>query len=147
MQSAKGRKANLWEYDRKKKKVRCLACAKRCLIGRNELGYCKVRKNIGKQLITLNYGKILVMDTKSIEALPMYNFLPGANVLTISCLGTNLRGKIGYAEGYEKKLEGIKVRSVDYVISKAEKEKVNAIAFLGTNESDPFVYPEFAYKC
>ena len=145
MAKAEFEEAILWETE--KKGIRCLACFRYCLISKNDVGFCRVRKNIGKKLITLNFGKLNLIEKASIESLPIYHFYPGISVFKIASIGTNFKGKIGFEEGDEEKLKKLKVWIPENLIKKVKSENAQAIAFLGTRYSEPFVYPEFAFRC
>ena len=137
--------AILWKEGRKG--IKCRACFKYCTIEKNEVGFCRVRKNIGKKLVSLNFGKLEMIEKNKIESLPIYHFNPGIQIFKISSIGTNLKGRIGFEENYEKKLEKLKEYEPENLIKKIKNENAKGIAFLGTRTSDPFVYPEFAFRC
>lgn len=128
-----------------KKGIRCFACVRKCLIKKGDVGFCKFRENIGKKLVSLNFGRVLFTEKQPIENF-LYHFMPGSSVLAVISIGSNLEGKIGFNDKYEKKFEACSFYSPDSLIRKARKENVQSIAFLGTKESDPFVYPEFAFR-
>ncbi len=55
-------------YSKEKKgKIKCLACAHKCLISKGKTGVCGVRKNIKGKLILLVYGKVVSMNIDAIE--------------------------------------------------------------------------------
>jgi pyruvate formate lyase activating enzyme len=139
--------AFFWEIEPRKRAIRCYACGRECLIKRNEVGYCRVRQNPGKKLVTLNFGKFISIGKQKVENLPLYNFLPNSYVLTLASIGNNIKGKIGFREGYEKLLEKCGNYTPDKIIMRARKENVQGIAFMGSRESEPFIYPEFAFRC
>ena len=139
------REAFLWSKE--KRGLRCKVCFRKCLIKRKgQVGYCRVRENNGKKIVAKNFGRILFADVKPVESLPLYHFLPGSKVLAVSSIGANLKGKIGFKDGYEEKLKDCSSYSPDDLVAKAEKQKVSSIAFLGNEESEPFLYPEFTFR-
>lgn len=75
----------------KGKKVRCTACAHKCLIQENRAGICRVRKNINGKLFSLVYGKIAAMHVDPIEKKPLYHFLPGSYAFSIGTVGCNFK--------------------------------------------------------
>lgn len=72
-------------------KVRCLACAHKCLIFDGKTGICGVRKNIGGKLYLLVYGKIVAENVDPIEKKPFYCFLPGSRAYSVGSVGCNFR--------------------------------------------------------
>ena len=78
-------------YDKKERKVvKCNLCPHGCTIKDQEVGICKVRKNVGGTLISLNYGKISSLAYDPIEKKPLYHFYPGKKILSIGSYGCNL---------------------------------------------------------
>ncbi|MEN3044153.1 MAG: AmmeMemoRadiSam system radical SAM enzyme [Candidatus Hydrothermales bacterium] len=68
------------------KKVKCLACAHRCVIFEGKRGICKVRFNInGKLYVPFNY--VSGLNNDPIEKKPFFHFLPGSYALTFGMLG------------------------------------------------------------
>ncbi len=67
-------------------KVRCFACAHRCVIFEGKRGICKVRYNKGGKLfVPFNYVSGLQNDP--IEKKPFFHVLPGSYALTFGMLG------------------------------------------------------------
>lgn len=71
-------------------RVKCLLCPHNCEIYDNELGKCRVRKNLNGRLVTLNYGSITASCLDPIEKKPLYHFQPGKKILSIGSFGCNL---------------------------------------------------------
>jgi pyruvate formate lyase activating enzyme len=69
-------------------KVRCLACAHRCLISEGRRGICQVRFNRDGAL-RVPYGYTVGLNADPIEKKPFFHVLPGANALTFGMLGCN----------------------------------------------------------
>lgn len=71
------------------KRVRCYACAHRCVIFEGKRGICQVRFNRdGKLYVPWGYVSSLGLDP--IEKKPFYHVLPGARTLTFGMLGCDL---------------------------------------------------------
>jgi pyruvate formate lyase activating enzyme len=70
-------------------KVKCKLCWRECVIAKEKIGFCRVRKNIQGRLYSLNYGKIISMAVDPIEKKPFYHFAPGSSALSIACAGCN----------------------------------------------------------
>jgi pyruvate formate lyase activating enzyme len=67
-------------------KVRCFACAHRCLITSGRRGICQVRFNRDGKLL-VPYGYTVGLNPDPIEKKPFYHVLPGATALTFGMLG------------------------------------------------------------
>jgi pyruvate formate lyase activating enzyme len=67
-------------------KVRCFACAHRCLIRDGQRGICQVRFNHAGVLY-VPYGYTVGLNPDPIEKKPLYHVLPGATALTFGMLG------------------------------------------------------------
>jgi pyruvate formate lyase activating enzyme len=78
-------------YEKKNDKIRCLACAHKCLIGKGKAGVCGVRKNVDGKLMLLVYGKVVSMHVDPIEKKPLYHFLPRTSSFSIGTVGCNFR--------------------------------------------------------
>ncbi len=71
-------------------KVVCKLCPHNCIIGEGKLGLCRVRKNIGGSLYSLNYGEITALSLDPIEKKPLFHFYPSSNILSVGTWGCNL---------------------------------------------------------
>lgn len=69
--------------------VRCSLCAHRCLIPFDQTGFCRVRKNIGGVLYSLNYGLVSSEAIDPVEKKPLYHFLPGTTTYSLGTFGCN----------------------------------------------------------
>lgn len=69
--------------------VQCTLCPHFCYLKMDEIGRCRVRKNIGGKLYTLNYGLCSSMAMDPIEKKPLYHFYPGSGVFSIGTVGCN----------------------------------------------------------
>jgi pyruvate formate lyase activating enzyme len=67
-------------------KVRCLACAHRCLIAPGHRGICKVRFNENGQL-RVPFGYVAGLQCDPVEKKPFFHVLPGSGALTFGMLG------------------------------------------------------------
>ncbi len=70
-------------------KVRCLACAHRCLVLPGRSGICGVRENRGGKLYSLVYGHAVAAEVDPIEKKPLYHFYPGSRAYSIATAGCN----------------------------------------------------------
>ncbi len=71
--------------------LRCLACARRCLLREGATGYCTAIACHDGALVSTAYGVIAEASVTPIENKPVYHYRPGAQVLSLGGLGCNLR--------------------------------------------------------
>ena len=83
-------KALLWET-LPENKVRCYACAHRCVIKDGQYGICGTRKNIDGKLLTNVYEYPIAINTDPIEKKPLFHFLPGSKAMSIGTAGCNFK--------------------------------------------------------
>lgn len=69
--------------------VRCGTCARRCVLGEGEVGWCATRQNREGTLVTLSYGLISSLSANPIEKKPLYHFYPGTVALTAGSWSCN----------------------------------------------------------
>lgn len=86
---------SLWR--REGEKIRCLACAHRCLIGAGSRGICKVRFNRAGEL-RVPFGYVAGLACDPVEKKPFFHVLPGAGALTFGMLGCDF--KCGYCQNW-----------------------------------------------
>src|SRR5512144_1446635 len=70
-------------------RVRCLACAHRCVVLPEGRGVCRVRFNRAGSLQAPS-GYVSSLSPDPVEKKPLYHVLPGAIALTFGMLGCNL---------------------------------------------------------
>ncbi len=71
--------------------VRCFLCPHNCLIKPGRTGLCRVRRNEGGVLYSMNYGRITALNIDPIEKKPLYHFYPGSRILSVGSFGCNLK--------------------------------------------------------
>lgn len=79
----------LWKQE--EQGLRCLACARQCLLHRESIGYCTAVVNWEDTLYSTAYGVVGEASVTPIENRPVYHYKPGSKVLCIGGLGCNLR--------------------------------------------------------
>ena len=85
--------------DNEKKVVQCLLCPHNCLLKNNEVGKCRIRKNINGKLYSLTYGVTSSVAVDPIEKKPLYHFYPGSYILSFGSFGCNF--KCGFCQNWE----------------------------------------------
>lgn len=135
-------------YEKQKdKKVKCLACAHKCLISEGKTGICGVRKNVGGKLFLLVYGVVAAKHVDPIEKKPLYHFLPGTYAYSIGTLGCNF--KCDFCQNYSlsqfKEIYGGKILgeriTPKKIVGEALKTKCKSIAY---TYNEPAIFIEFA---
>ena len=81
--------ASLWRVE--EHGVRCLACARHCLLHQESIGFCTAIVNHANVLYSTAYGVIGEVSVTPIENRPVYHYRPGSRVLCLGGLGCNLR--------------------------------------------------------
>lgn len=76
---------------REERGIRCLACARECLLVDQAIGYCTAVGNRGGELYSLAYGVVSEVAVTPIENRPIFHFRPGTRVLSLGGLGCQLR--------------------------------------------------------
>jgi len=124
-------------------KVRCLACAHKCLIDNNKTGICNIRKNINGKLYLLVYGKIAAMHIDPIEKKPLYHFLPNTKTFSIGTIGCNF--KCDFCQNFDISQKS-KIFGKDYtpeqIVNEAIKTGCKSIAY---TYNEPIIFSEFAH--
>jgi pyruvate formate lyase activating enzyme len=123
-------------------RVKCLACARRCVIRSGGVGLCKVRTNSRGSLKLDTYGKIAVGHADVIEKKPAYHFWPGSKLLSVGTVGCNwlcdfcINSEISqtgviFGESYNP----------DDVVQLAKQYRCDGIAY---TYNEPSIFLEFA---
>jgi pyruvate formate lyase activating enzyme len=69
---------------------RCRLCAHACVIKEGRTGLCRVRRNVGGQLIAEAYGRFSSVAIDPIEKKPLARYKPGSRILSIGSYGCNM---------------------------------------------------------
>ena len=132
----------------KGKKVRCLACAHKCLITDGKTGICGVRKNINGKLMLLVYGKVASVGVDPIEKKPLYHFYPGSYAFSIGTVGCNF--KCDFCQNFNTsqaskkgQISGDEITPEKVVIA-AIKMNCKSIAY---TYNEPAIFIEFVKDC
>ncbi len=71
--------------------VRCMACARHCLLHKNSIGFCTAVVNWRNTLFSTAFGVVGEASVTPIENRPVFHYRPGSHVLCLGGLGCNLR--------------------------------------------------------
>lgn len=72
-------------------KVRCRLCNHFCTISEGRKGVCRVRKNIGGKLFSMNSDILLSSAVDPVEKKPLFHVAPGSHSYSIAAPGCNFR--------------------------------------------------------
>jgi pyruvate formate lyase activating enzyme len=140
-------------------RVHCRLCNFHCRIGEGKLGHCRVRKNIGGTLYSLNYSEVCAATPDPIEKKPLFHFLPGSRSYSIAAVGCNFRcefcqnwqiSQVG-VEGVPPSNRGQDARdtygealSPEQIVHAAARTGCKSIAYTYT---EPTIFMELANDC
>lgn len=74
-------------------RVRCKLCPRGCTLKEGQKGFCLTRQNVGGDLHTLVYGKVVRIAQEFMETEGVFHFAPNAPILSIGNMGCNLHCK------------------------------------------------------
>jgi len=125
--------------------IRCELCARRCLIPAGQRGFCAVRENQGNKLFSLNYGRVVALNTDPIEKKPLFHFYPDSFALSYACAGCNFA--CAYCCNWE--ISHVKLPeklgtnySPQQIVDMAEEQGLKIISHTYT---EPTIFFEFAF--
>jgi len=130
-------------YKQIKNAVKCGLCARGCTIPENQLGVCRVRKNVKGKLYSLVYGKLCSIAIDPIEKKPLYQFAPGSHTLSISTIGCNFKCKFccNWQISQESDIFG-EDYTPEQLIGLAKEQNVQGFSYTYV---EPTIFYEFAY--
>ncbi|MEM0073669.1 MAG: AmmeMemoRadiSam system radical SAM enzyme [Thermoplasmatales archaeon] len=130
-------------YVSEKGRIRCTACSRYCLLGEGQTGFCGIRKNINGKLFLLSYGKAAAVAIDPIEKKPLYHFMPGGRVLSLSTSGCNWMCK--YCQNYDisqrREIYGEEL-SPEEAVKIAERSGADGISY---TYNEPTIFAEYAH--
>lgn len=125
------------------KRVSCYLCPHNCNIKDGGRGACRVRKNEGGILYTMNYDRIAAIAMDPIEKKPLYHFYPGSYILSAGTIGCNL--KCSFCQNYHIAQEEAPTEEITSynLVEIAENQKLNlGIAY---TYNEPSIWYEFVF--
>ena len=130
----------------KDKIVQCVLCPHFCTLKNNEIGKCRVRKNIKGKLYSLSYEQPVAVHIDPIEKKPLYHFTPGTYTFSIGMAGCNLKclncqnWELSQKSAEELKVNPVKVKKI---VMMALKSGCPSISY---TYSEPFVSWEYVFE-
>ena len=136
-------KEALWWETQEDGRILCTLCPRYCRMGKNQPGFCYIRKNIDGKLYSLGYGKSAGFAIDPIEKKPLNHFLPGTEILSFGTAGCNLGCRFCQNWSISKaKLDDAQSLSAspESVVELALRHRVPSLAF---TYNDPVIWGEF----
>ncbi|MEM5811726.1 MAG: AmmeMemoRadiSam system radical SAM enzyme [Candidatus Aenigmatarchaeota archaeon] len=134
------KKARLFE--KANGRVICKACARKCTLSKNQIGFCGVRKNINGNLYLLVYGKVIACNIDPIEKKPVMHYMPGSKILSIGTTGCSWACK--YCQNFDisqrREIAGIDMLPKE-IVNEAIVNNCQGIAY---TYNEPSIFIEFA---
>lgn len=126
--------------------VNCFLCPHNCRIAEGRTGTCRVRKNIGGNLYSMNYGRISSAGLDPIEKKPLYHFYPGSFIFSIGSIGCNFRCK--FCQNWQiAQIADVPVEEVTFEnIIRTAKGQNNNIGIAYTY-NEPSIWYEYIFDC
>lgn len=129
-------------------RVRCYACAHRCVIFEGKRGICQVRFN-KNGVLYVPYGYVSSLQCDPTEKKPLYHVLPGSRALTLGMLGCDLR--CSFCQNWEisqtlrDKNAGTQPLdiSAEELVTLAKKYKASLVA---SSYNEPLITSEWAVE-
>jgi pyruvate formate lyase activating enzyme len=129
--------------------IQCGLCNHYCKIETGKFGLCGVRKNVGEELVTFNYGNLIAQHVDPIEKKPLYHLLPGSTSYSIASPGCNFR--CSFCQNFEISQLNVSDKSFvtnqlytpEFIVKRALETRCKSISFTYT---EPTIYFEFALE-
>ena len=122
--------------------IRCELCPRACHLQDGQRGFCYVRQQVGKNLVTHSYATAAALAIDPIEKKPLYHFLPGSKVLSLGTIGCNLDCKFCQNSSLSRGVElGNQSLAPVEIARTAIQHSCSSVAF---TYNDPIVFTEYA---
>jgi pyruvate formate lyase activating enzyme len=127
-------------------RVRCQACAHRCVVAPGQRGICKVRFNQDGAL-RVPFGYVAGLAVDPIEKKPFFHVLPGARALSFGMLGCDLH--CAFCQNWlssqvlrdPKAVAGVEEITAQEIVSLAERHDAPIVA---STYNEPLITSEWA---
>jgi pyruvate formate lyase activating enzyme len=129
-------------------RVRCFACAHRCLINDGARGICQVRYNRGGKLFAPR-GYVAALNPDPTEKKPFFHILPGSITLTFGMLGCDLH--CANCQNWEIS-QALRDADAGHAPMLASPEQIVAMArrtgarLIGSSYNEPLITSEWAVE-
>lgn len=128
--------------------ILCELCPHFCKLRKNQVGICRVRKNVSGKLYSLVYGKAVAVHVDPIEKKPLFHVAPGSQSFSMATVGCSFHCKfcqnhdISQVESAEAMIHFSQEWSPEDLVTMARQNKCLSIAYTYT---EPTIYFEYAY--
>lgn len=125
--------------------VDCELCPHRCHLESAQTGICKVRRNLGGNLVLPYNGCLSAIAIDPIEKKPLYHFLPGSEVFSLGFLGCNLH--CPFCQNYhisQTAEASFRRYTPEDLVQQARDSDCPSIAY---TYSEPLVHIEYVSEC
>ncbi len=128
-------------YKEGKRGLVCLLCRHYCDIKENQVGFCKVNKNINGRVENLVYGRVSALNLDPIEKKPLYHFMPSSVSLSLGTVGCNFRCPFcqNYSISQSSDIDNSSLISPSEVVGLAVKYHAKSISY--TYNEPTIFYP------
>ncbi|MBO8137896.1 MAG: AmmeMemoRadiSam system radical SAM enzyme [Desulfotomaculum sp.] len=137
--------AMFWHPKDKDNLVHCELCPKYCTIAPGKTGFCRVRKNEGGRLYTINFNRVAAHAMDPIEKKPLYHYYPGKYILSLGTTGCNLR--CGFCQNWSIAHDDPQTIEVtpEHVVKVAANQDPYPNVGIAYTYSEPFMWYEFVF--
>ena len=136
-------------FKKEKDGGRCLLCPHRCYFQQGEMGICRARKYIERNLYALNYASIGAMAVDPIEKKPLYHFYPGSFILSLGTAGCNL--SCDFCQNWrlvQSDVEGMSILSPEKLKQLLQDDpRLKEQLGVAYTYAEPFVWYEYLRDC
>ena len=131
-------------------KQTCDLCFHRCSLDEGQTGFCRARANHGRQIVPLNYGKVVSLALDPIEKKPLRRFHSGGTVLSVGSFGCNLR--CPFCQNHEISMAGeggLRTEELlpDALADLAERLKPRSNIGVAYTYNEPLIGYEYVRDC
>ena len=127
--------------------VTCHLCAHECRIAEGRTGVCRVRKNLGGELFSLNADRVVAANIDPIEKKPLYHFLPGSSSFSIAAMGCNFSCRFCQNHAISMVVDGRDIQgdaiTPEQLVALARRNRAQSISYTYT---EPTVFFELAIE-
>jgi pyruvate formate lyase activating enzyme len=138
--------ARYYQLETEGQVAHCRLCPHSCRIAPEQVGRCRVRRNVGGKLYPLNYGAVTSCALDPIEKKPLYHFHPGSSILSVGTYGCNFH--CTFCQNWEISQGDPKWRYFSPAelvrLAVQERERSGAIGIAYTY-SEPLVWYEYVW--